>query len=692
MTSDYTFFALLPTTDTSPTRQEKAISSQLAAQIGKIPSRFGSRFRLVAMVGFLALTSLNIFAADKTPLPFVSPMFGNNMVLQRNKPNRIWGWAKPGQEVRVSIADVAIKTVTGNDGRWQIEFNPPPVGGPYTLTVDGAQHVEFREVLVGDVWLCGGQSNMAMGMGMIENSAEEIKAADHPKIRFFMAQEKFAYAPKPQMPGTWKVCSPQTVAADGWNGFSAAAYYFACKLQRELNVPIGLVESCWGGTSVHAWISADGLKSFPEYVPMLDVAAKVHAAGGEEYDCQIWSWFAANDPHYKDWFAPTLDDSNWPTVTIPGGFKDLGVKPESPAVVYFRKVIELPNPLPAGDAMLHLGQIERMDTAQFNGVQVGASDWVQNPRKYNVGHWLLKPGKNVIVVRVFRTAPDGGFQSPAATLKLILGNGKEIPLAGEWKGQISVTPTPQQLPGNYSAWPPNMPGCLYNAMIAPAVPLAISGAIWYQGEANTSRALQYRELLPTLIADWRKQFAQGDFPFYIVSLAAFMPHKDDPNAPDDWAELRAAQDLTARTVKNTGLAVTIDIGDAADIHPKNKRDVGNRLALIALDQHYGKKQPFSGPQFAKLEKIPGGLKIHFTHADGGLSVKGEKLEEFAICGADKKWHWANAKIEGDTVVVSSPEVPQPVAVKYAWQANPKATLFNGAGLPAVPFQTNVVLR
>ena len=224
-------------------------------------------------------------------------------------------------------------------------------------------------------------------------------------------------------------------------------------------------------------------------------------------------------------------------------------------------------------------------------------------------------------------------------------------------------------------------------MIAPVAPLAISGAIWYQGESNTERATQYRKLLPAMIADWRKAFSQGDFPFYIVSLAAHKQHKDTPG-DDSWAELRAAQDFVAHTVTNSGLALAIDVGDARDVHPKDKKEVGERLALAALARHYGKDIPYSGPRFASVEKAPGALRISFTHKDGGLVVKGDKLEEFSVCGEDCKWHWAGAKIAGDTVVVSSSEVPNPVAARYAWQANPKATLFNGAGLPAIPFQTD----
>jgi sialate O-acetylesterase len=422
------------------------------------------------------------------------------MVLQRGKPNTIWGWAKAGREIRVTLGERTVKTVTQDDGRWSVVIQPPAPGGPYTVVIDGPQRAEFHDVLVGDVWLCGGQSNMEMGLGQARNGSEEVRAADYPKIRLFVVKQQIARQPAAVPQGTWKICSPKNVG-EGWNGFSAVAYFFGRRLQRDIDVPIGLVEDCSGGTPAEAWTSAETLR--------------------------------------------TLDNSK-------------------------------------------------------------------------------------------------------------IGSG------------------------------PDTPSVRYNGMIAPVAPLAITGAIWYQGEANTGRAAQYRALLAAMISDWRKVFGQGDFPFYIVSLAAFKQHKDIPG-DDSWAELRAAQDFVAHTVTNSGLAVAIDVGDAQDVHPKDKKEVGDRLALVALARHYGKNIPYSGPRFASMEMLSGALKLSFTHVDGGLVVKGGQLEEFSLCGEDRQWHWADAKIAGESIVVSSSEVPNPVAVRYAWQANPKATLFNGAGLPAVPF-------
>jgi sialate O-acetylesterase len=617
--------------------------------------------------------------------PFISPIFGDNMVLQRGKTNTIWGWAGAGEKIAVEISGRTVVATATAAGRWQAQFLPPQVGGPYTLTVSGPTNVTFTNLLVGDVWLCGGQSNMEMPLERARNGAAEVQAASHPQLRLFNVKQQPAYAAASTVPGAWKVCSPQTVTEDG--GVSAVGYFFARKIQSETNVPIGLIKDCWGGTPAESWASPAALGSFPEFAAGLKEVARLHAQGGPEHGNFITHWYDEFDAGQKgNWTAADCDDRDWKPVTLPGGFAELGV-PTTPAVCYFRKTITLPDPLPAGSAKLRLGIVERMDTAHINSQWVGASAWVENPRAYTINDGILKPGTNVLCVRVFKTKPDGGFQSAPGQLKLVLGDKTEIPLAGEWKGRLSVdAQPPHPLPLGFENWP-SMPAVLYNGMIAPVAPFAISGALWYQGESNVGRAGQYRKLLPAMIAGWRKAFQQGDFPFYIVSLAAFQQRKAAPG-DDGWAELRDAQADIARTVSNSGLAITIDVGDADDIHPKDKKEVGERLALCALANHYGRKLVFAGPTFDRAETVPGALKLHLNNAAGGLVVKGDTLGEFAVAGADRKWFWAEARIEGDAVVVSSPKVSEPKFVRYAWQANPLATLYNGVGLPAVPFRTD----
>ena len=616
------------------------------------------------------------------PLPFVSPIFGDNMVMQRGKPNVIWGWSDPGDKVEVVIAGKTASGVAGTDRRWEVKIEPPAVGGPYTMTVTGQQTVELHNILVGDVWLCGGQSNMQVPLRWARDGDAEVKAANYPEIRFFTVAQHVAYHHTDAVQGDWKVVTPETA-----DRVSAVAYYFARKVQQEIHVPIGLVVDAVGGTPAEAWTSAASLRPLKDFDVPLAELDKLATEGAPEYGNYVMHWYDEYDIGAKgNWAAPDFNDSDWKPVKIPGGFAELGV-PDTPAVAWFRKEITLPDPLPAGRAMLFLGSIERMDTAYVNGTEVGASAWVENPRVYFIHDGVLKPGKNLVAIRVLKTKLDGGFLAKPDDLRLVLGDRTSIPLAGEWKGRLSVDARPpHSLPIGYENWPV-MPSVLYEGMLAPIAPLSITGALWYQGEQNSERGFQYRKILPVTIADWRKVFGQGDFPFYIVSLPAF-GHRSAAPIDDAWAETRESQALTAEHVPNSCLAVTIDTGDPDNLHPKDKRPVGERLALCALAKQYHKHVVYSGPTVASIKVLTGAIELRFAHADGGLVAKGAKLEEFSIAGADRKWFWADARIKGKKIIVSSPSVPHPVAVRYAWQGNPAATLFNGAGLPATPFRTD----
>jgi sialate O-acetylesterase len=617
------------------------------------------------------------------PLPLISPIFGDNMVLQRGKANTLWGWSEPGETVRIQIGESSATAVAGADRRWQAAIQPPAVGGPYTIRVTGRDTVELHNVLVGDVWLCGGQSNMGLPLHFARNSAEEVKAANYPEILFITVGGHPAYHKTDLVDGKWTVVSPQSAE---W--MSAAGYFFARKLYQELHVPMGLVVDAVGGTPAEAWTSEASLKPLHDFDVPLAELERLKSEGAPEYGNFIMHWYDDYDAGQKGkWQAPDFNDSQWKAVTLPGGFAELGV-PEAPAVVWFRREIELPDPLPSGRAMLDLGIIERMDTAYINGKEVGGSAWVENPRAYPIRDGVLKPGRNVIAIRVLKTKVDGGFMSKVAVLKLVLGDKTEIPLAGSWKGAVSVDARPPQpLPIAYENWPV-MPSVLYEGMLKPVAPIALTGAIWYQGEQNSDRGYQYRKILPAMIGDWRSLFAQGDFPFYIVSLPAFKHRSAEPVDGDEWAETRESQAIAAATVPNTCLAVTIDTGDPDNIHSQDKQPVGERLALCALAKQYGKPVVYSGPTLASVERLDGSLRLHFSHTEGGLVAKGGKLEEFSVAGEDRKWVWAEARLEGDTVVVTATSVLHPVEVRYAWQSNPAATLFNGAGLPAAPFRTD----
>ncbi len=642
--------------------------------------------RALLFLALLAcLTLARAVTGSPDSLPFVSPVFGDHMVLQRGQANRVWGWTQPGAKVRVEIAGQTAQAVAAADGRWQAEFNPPGAGGPYVLKIDGPQHIELTDILVGDVWLCGGQSNMEFGLAEARDGAAEVQQAAHPGIRLFHVGQKTAYGAAAVPQGKWQVCAPE--AFINGNRFSAVAYYFGRKINAETGVPIALIEDAVGGTPAETWMSPDTLRQMPDFKPALAEIDRLKARGGPEYGNYVSHWYDEYDRGQAEgWGNEKFDDSAWKPTTLKSGFADLGV-PETPAVCWFRKEVVLPDPLPAGTAKILLGVVEKMDTVFINGHWTGASSWVENPRVYPIDHGVLRPGRNLVAIRVFKTKPDGGFQSPSEGLKIVLGDNFPVALEGGWKGAVSVDArAPHPLPLGYENYP-TMPSVLYQGMLRPLAPLALTGAIWYQGEANQFNPQQYRTLLPAMIADWRALFAQSDFPFYIVSLPAFTARRAEPGT-DGWTEVREVQALTAHTVPNCGLAITVDTGDADNIHPKLKQPVGERLALLALKHVYRRDVICAGPTFVRLEPLPGALRLHFTNTDGGLKVKGATLGEFSVAGADRVWHWAEARLEGDIVVVSSPQVPNPVAVRYAWQANPLATLYNGAGLPAAPFRSD----
>ena len=442
-------------------------------------------FVVITAIAFLfapqgSALAQNTLPAAAKPLPLLSPIFGDNMVLQRGKVNTIWGWSEPGAEIRVSIGGKHASAVAGVDRRWQVKIRPPAVGGPYNVEIRGLQTVELHNVLVGDVWLCGGQSNMQVGLGRARNGDEEVKAANNPEIRFFSVAAHSAYHHTDLAEGAWKVVTPATAEQ-----VSAVAYYFARKIQQQIHVPIGLVVDALGGTPAEAWTSAEALRPLKDLDAPLGELQQLAATGAPEYGNYVMHWYDQYDIGLKgNWAAPDVDDSTWKAVNIPGGFSELGV-PDAPALVWFKREILLPDPLPEGRASIHLGSIERMDTVYINGTQVGASAWVENPRVYAIPDGVLKPGKNVLTIRVLKTRPQGGFLGKPEELHLTLGDKTSIPLAGEWKGQLSLDARPPHpLPIGYENWPV-MPSVLYEGMLAPIAPLSITGALWYQGEQNS---------------------------------------------------------------------------------------------------------------------------------------------------------------------------------------------------------------
>jgi len=500
----------------------------------------------------IALVSLLIFSRPLVADVRLPAVFTDNAVLQRDIPVPVWGWADEGEQVTVKVGDQT-KTATpeAKTGKWTVKLDPLPVGGPLTLTVSGKNTITLKNVLVGEVWICSGQSNMQMSVSGVGGAKDEIAAANYPKIRLISVPQRGTATPQDDFKGRWDECSPQTVG-----GFSAAGYFFGRELFKNLAVPIGLIHCSYGGSSCETWVNRSVLDGEPSFKPMLD-----------RYDRELASYNEA--------------------------------------------------------------------TAKAN-------------HEKQMADWKKAVAKAKAAGKVAPKPP----RSP------------------------SDPHTNNQCPAN-----------LYNGMLYPVLPYGIRGAIWYQGETNAGRAYQYRTLFPTLIKSWRAEWQEGEFPFYFVQLANFMAVRPEPS-DSAWAELREAQSLTLQ-VPATGQAVIIDIGEAGNIHPKNKQDVGKRLALWALAKTYGKDVLYSGPTYKSQEIQGDKIALSFDSIGGGLVAKGgDQLKGFAIAGSDKKFVWADARIEGDKIIVSSPKVKSPAAVRYAWADNPECNLYNQADLPASPFRTD----
>ena len=647
-------------------------------------------FRLVASLVLLLASSA------RAELPFLHPLFTDHMVLQRGMENPVWGWTQPGATVTVTLQGKTVTATAGEDGKWLAKLPPLVTGGPWQLDVTGPQQrVEVKDVLVGEVWICSGQSNMEWPVAASNEPEKEIKAATHPRLRLFSVPKKIAGEPQAIVDARWQLCTPETVGS-----FSAVGYYFGRELRTRLNVPVGLIHSSWGGTIAEAWVSAEALRGMEDFAPAVDATQKQFAdfkQQGASFNELLAKWWTDNDPGSKDganWAGVDVPADDWKPMTLPANWENAGL-PDFDGIVWFRKQFEIPAELAGKTANLELGAIDDRDDSYLNGQRVGGMEVWNAQRSYAAPAGLLKAGQNVIAIRVLDTGGGGGLTGPAEQLRVVVpkqdGVAEDvvIPLSGEWQYRVgaalgSLTPFPQQLGTN-----PNLVTVLYNGMIAPLVPYGVRGAIWYQGESNAGRAMQYRKLLPTLIQDWRTRFRPDGFAFHIVQLANFLEAQKDP-VQSGWAELREAQALTAQNDPQVGLAVITDIGDAADIHPRNKQDVGKRLALQALAITYGQQGIVAaGPEFAGMQVADGKAVLKFNSIGGGLKARDGELKGFAIAGADKKFVWAKAEIAGETVIVSSPEVPEPVAVRYNWANNPIGNLFNAENLPAAPFRTDV---
>jgi len=636
--------------------------------------------KLLSIFPLLIICSC-VFANVRLP-----KIFGDNMVLQRNKPIAIWGWADPNESVTVQFNQQKKSVKADKNGKWVIKLDQEAAGGPYQLNVSGNNSVTYKNVLVGEVWICSGQSNMEMpiaGWGQINNYEEEIKDANYPQIRHIKIPNTVASVPQTDInSGEWKVCSPET-AGD----FTATGYFFARELYNQLKIPIGLINTSWGGTHVETWTSREAFEHSDEFKTMiaempalnLDSLAKMRReAATKKVEALQGSLPGAGET--ENWKNVEVDVSRWPQMQLPSLWEQQQIG-EVDGVVWFRRTVDV-SPADAGkEAQLELAMIDDNDITYVNGIKVGSISSWNTPRKYAVPAGVLKTGKNIIAVRVEDTGGGGGIYGESGDMKITIGN-EVISLAGIWSFRIESV-----LDGS-SVGPNDYPTLLFNAMVNPLIPYGVRGVIWYQGESNAGRAYQYRKAFPLMITDWRKHWNEGDFPFYFVQLASWNADNGNSAKGSTWAELREAQKMTL-SLPNTGMAVTTDIGDANDIHPKNKQDVGKRLAAIALHDVYQKDIIYTGPVYSSMKTEGDKVKIFFTNIGRGLMVKNGELKGFEIAGADKQFYPAVAVIEGDHVVVHSDQVSKPVAVRFGWMDEAGMdNLFNMEGFPAGPFRTD----
>ncbi len=658
----------------------------------------------------LLLVLVAIASATVSAQVQLQTLFTDNMVLQRQTNAPLWGESRPGYVITATTSwdGVSYQTTADAQGHFMLRVKTPQAGGPYDITITESRRagkkgssITLRNVMIGEVWLCGGQSNMRMAVASVRDAREEIRRADsYPQIRLLRVETTPAATPQTTLhaaDGGWQVCSAKTIPA-----FSAAAYFFGRTLTEQLegNIPIGLIESCLGSTFAEPWVSADALRQMPYFHQAIEKVAtmptdslereKRYAHDLEEWNARV-SELDGHTTYANGRHTICRDFSGGIPIQVPGLFEDQ-LKENYGAfdgIVWYHRTVDIPQAWEGHELLLSLGAIDDDDIVFFNGIEVGSHLGVAFNREYKVPSRLVKTGTAQIAIRIHDTGGLGGMYSREMHIRPTDAalSSQTIPLAGTW--QFLATLDEKDLP----FYPTNLnrdtnvPSALYNGMIHPLAPYALRGAIWYQGESSVGRAAQYRELLSVLINDWRTQWQRkpADMAFYIAQLANHMTPQSDAAEESTWAELREAQQRVAVEVQNCGLATLIDIGEADDIHPKNKQEAGRRLALAALAQTYGQRVGYAGPQYSHYVQEGDHIRLFFTH-DEGVSLR--KGKAFTVAGPDRKFHWAEARIDGQSIVVSSPEVRQPVAVRYCWANNPASILYNATGLPATPFRTD----
>ena len=642
--------------------------------------------RLLTNTSFALLLLIKIspvFSQVKLP-----QLVRDSMILQRDEKATVWGWAAANEKVSVRFNGKNYKTKAGADGKWSVTLPPTKAGGPYTIDITASNKVTLKEILFGDVWFCSGQSNMVHQMNIHDVAyAKDIVEANYPQIRqFWIPTLTNLQAHQNDFPtGYWKPAVGENVIP-----FSAVAYFFAKHLYDKYHVPIGLINASVGGTPIEAWTSEEGLKDFSSLINSIqknkDTAYVNHTNRAAAASIKRNPSKDLGMMGEKKWFDVSFVPKGWRIINIPGYWEDQGIR-DLNGVVWYRREIDVPATMIGKPASVFLGRIVDADVLYINSKQIGNTAYQYPQRRYNIPADILKAGKNIFVIRVTNYNGKGGFISDKP---YCLFAGKDtIDLKGYWQYKVGEVFDPVNNNNTVTAITgQNQPTALYNAMVAPVINYSIKGILWYQGEANTGRPEEYAKLLPALIHDWRNKWKQQQLPFLYVQLPGFMDYNYLPSE-SNWAVLRESQ-LKTLSVPNTAMAVAIDLGEWNDIHPDNKKDVGERLALAARKIIYNEDIVHFGPIYQSFKKEGNKIIISFDHTGSGLITNdGEELSEFAIAGADKKFVWAKAKIEGNTVVVWNDTVPDPLYVRYAWADNPvNPNLYNKEGLPASPFRTD----
>lgn len=611
-------------------------------------------------------------------------LISNGMVLQRDQPILTWGWADAGENINLNFNGKVYKTVTAPNGKWKITLPAMNAGGPYNMTINGKNSITINNILIGEVWLCSGQSNMEFTL-MQERYPKEVAESENQNIRQFLVKRNWSYTidSNVQSQAGWQSANPQTV-----QDFTAVGYFFAKEIWEKYKIPIGIINSSLGATPIEAWMSEESLSEFPKFIERINLFKDRVKVEETLYNnksvLEEWYKNVNKNDKGKTWMQLNSEETGWKRITIPEYWEQQRLHKIFGAV-WFRKEIDIPASFIGKEAILKIGTIIDDDVTFVNGIQIGTTEGKSISRRYIVPPNTFRAGRNVITIRVINRGRDGGLV-PGKHYEIVVDS-QVIKLEGEWKYKVGYSSVP--LPANKIVNFSREPSVLYNTMIAGLIPYTIKGILWYQGENNVPNAKEYQKLFPAMIADWRKQWGQGNFPFLFVQLAGYLAKSEEPQE-STWAELREAQRITL-AVPNTAMAVAHDIGEWNDIHPLNKEDVGKRLSLAARHLAYGEKElVYSGPLYKKMTIKKNQVEIRFTHRGSGLMIKGGmELKHFAVAGSDQKFIWANARVKGKKIIVWNDKISNPLAVRYAWASNPEeANLYNREGLPASSFRTD----